>query len=225
MYTKNSESEILELLETPENLTFQSQLDLQEELSARKMRADSHALEQAIEKRKSDINALVYLKDIGFKAEQSGTAITISRTTKAFFGDIIAMVCALVFIVIGIVGIVSLIGIFLGEYDFVLGTVVKDLVKIGLGFLGIKFLSGFKRFFDYLGFELSKSNGIITLKKRFDLKLEEVKMDSKAVRLEESADALVLLLDKEELLFANPKNVRQKMTINALAAILKHNYA
>lgn len=224
IYSKNDDYELLDMLAALENLTFQSQLDLQKELSQRNIPESAQALDQAIKKRKSEIKDLEFLKDIGFYAEKTADSIRIRRTPKAAAVDITSMVLGVVFCILGIIGVVSVVNNFIADVGFEISGLVGNLLMIGLGATGVKFLKGFKRFIDNWGLEVYKANGVITLKKRFDLKLEEVHKDPAKVSLQEGADFLILMLDQEELMVASTKSLTQQMTLKELAQLLKSSF-
>ena len=92
---------------------------------------------------------------------------------------------------------------------------------IAFGILGIKFFSGIKRLIDYTNFELLSNNGTITLKKRFDTKLIEIKKNESLLELKEQSELMTLKLENDDILSANSSNINQKMTISELTKKLK----
>ena len=221
MYTKQSDAELLELLIKQESLTFQSQVNLQKELIKRKIIENTQDLDDSINKKNQEIKELKYLKDIGFAVEELGQTIKITRTTKAVFMDLIAVVLGSLFCIVGFFGLVSLIGSFYDDNEFSVFGFIINLLMISLGILGIQFLNGLKRLIDYSGFELISKNDIITFKKRTDLKLVEVTKSVSFLDLTKHSDRLFLNLENDEILSANAKSLIQSKTIIELTNKLK----
>ncbi len=221
MYKEKTDRELIELSTMHEKLTFQAQLDLLEELNHRNIVEKAKDLEYTIEKTMSEIKNLKYLKDIGFTIKKLGDSLIITRTLKAIIVDVIASVFGILFCIVGLFGILGLIGSFFNETEFNLSSLVGELARIGVGILGVRFLKGIKRLIDYFGFELQNTNGIIILKKRFDLKLVEIQKNVSFLNLEKQADRLSLRLEKDEIFNGNAKNLIQNMTLNELIRKLK----
>ncbi|PCJ98766.1 MAG: hypothetical protein COA50_00545 [Flavobacteriaceae bacterium] len=221
MYTNQADKELLQLLQKHENLTFQSQLNLQKELNRRNMSEDISALNSLIDKKYIAIAELAHLNDIGFKAEKFEDSIKVTRTVKATVMDVIAIILGMALCVAGIFGITRLIGSFSSENEFSLFSLVINILLIISGKFGIDFLNGIKRLFDYWGFQLMSSNGVIKLRKRFDMKLEEVEKAEDDLSLEKQSNHLVLKLGTEEILRGSNKNIIQAMTVQELFKALK----
>ncbi len=221
MYKEKTDRELIELLETHKKLTFQAQLNLQQEFNQRNLSKNINDLENTIENKKSGIENLEYLKDIGFEVEKNGNSLKVTRTLKATVMDIIASILGILLCIIGLFGIIGLIGSFFSENEFSLFGLVVELGMVGLGILGVKFLNGIKRLIDYSGFELLNTNGTIILKKRFDMKLVEIQKNSSLLELEKQADRLIFRLEKDEIFNGNAKNIVQNMTLNELNRKLK----
>lgn len=217
MYKDKEVKELLELLGSHEALTFQSQLDLQKELESRGLSNQATALDSTIVNTSSDIANFKYLKDLGFKIEKAGNSLKITRTIWAIITDIVAIVLGLLLSLYGFIKLLS-ITIFApeGGNDFSISALMMIVIYGVMIIIGVKFLNGVKRFFDYLGFELSKSDGRINLKNRFDLKLEERQVEASSLQLQKYKDRLVLKLDDHDLLDSNANDIVQKMTIESL---------
>jgi len=221
MYTEKTEKELLELLEMHNKLTFQAQLNLQEELNRRNVTEYKDGLDRTIEKKISEITNLKYLKDIGFESEKIGSSLKVTRTFKATLVDIAATIFGIIFCIIGFFGLTGLIGSFFSENDFSISTLIVELGMIAIGIVGIRFLNGMKRLIDYYGFELINDNGIVILKKRFDMKLAEIQKSESLLSLDKQADRLILRLEKDEIFSGNANNIIQNMSLNALKRKLK----
>ncbi|WP_298481396.1 hypothetical protein [uncultured Maribacter sp.] len=221
MYKEKTYRELIELVSIHKKLTFQSQLDLNEELNKRNIQDDIVDLENTIKEKISKIENLDYLNNLGFKADKFGDSIRVTRTDKAVLIDIIAIVLGIIFCLIGLFGIFGLIGSFSSESEFSILSLITTIGMIAIGILGIKFLSGIKRLIDYAGFELLNNNGTITLKKRFDTKLVEIQKNESLLELKEQSELVTLKLENDDILSANTNNIIQKMTISELTKRLK----
>ncbi|WP_396601613.1 hypothetical protein [Algibacter sp. R77976] len=221
MYQEKTDQELIELYGMHNKLTFQAQLNLQKELNRRNVIENTSDLENSIKKKMSEIENLEHLKDIGFEVEKIGSSLKVTRTFKAILIDIVAGFFGILFCIVGLFGIIGLIGSFFSENDFSLFAMVIDLGMIGLGILGVQFLNGIKRLIDFSGFELINTNGIIILKKRFDLKLVEIQKNVSLLDLEQNSDRLILKLDKDEVFSGNAKNIVQSMSLKELNRKLK----
>ncbi|MFC7445323.1 hypothetical protein [Mesoflavibacter profundi] len=221
MYKQKTDRELIELLAIHKKLTFQSQLNLKEELNRRNLNENIEDLENTIQEKVSEIKNLDYLKDIGFKADKFGESIKVTRTGRATLIDIIAIVLGIIFCIIGFFGILGLIGSFSSESEFSMFSLIIEIGMIAIGVLGVKFLNGIKRLIDYSGFELLNNNGTITLKKRFDTKLVEIQKNESFLKLKKQSELMVLKLENDDILSANANNIIQKMTISELTKRLK----
>lgn len=221
MYKEKTDIELIELLTIHKKLTFQSQLSLKTELNHRNVQENMADLENTINEKVFKIENLNYLKNLGFKADKLGNSIKVTRTDKAVFIDIVAIVFGIIFCLIGFFGFIGLIVLFLSESKFSMFSIIKGTIMIVIGILGVKFLSGIKRLIDYAGFELLKNNGTITLKKRFDTKLVEIEKSQSLLELKEQSEVMTLKLENDDILSANANNIIQKMTISELTKILK----
>ena len=221
MYSNKTDRELIELLDKYQTLTFQSQLVLKNELSLRNIQEPTSHLNNTINHEISKIDNLEYLNDLGFNLEKVGNSIKVTRTTKAIIIDIIAIIFGLIFCVIGFFGITSLIGAFYTESAVSVFSLIINIGMVAIGYTGIKLLSGIKRLFDYSGFELLNINGLVILKKRFDLKIIEIQRDISHLTLTEQTENLVLKLGDYEILKTNAKNLVHNMTIKALTSKLK----
>lgn len=221
IYKEKTDKELIELLAIHKKLTFQSQLDLKAELEHRNIQNNIEDLESTINEKISEIENLDYLKNLGFKAYEIGDSIRVVRTDKAILMDILAIVLGIIFCLIGFFGILSLISSFSSESGFNIFSIVVEIGMIAFGILGIKFFSGIKRLIDYTNFELLSNNGTITLKKRFDTKLMEIKKNESLLELKEQSELMTLKLENDDILSANSSNIIQKMTISELTKKLK----
>lgn len=216
MYKNKEPKELLELINKHEMLTFGSQIQLRDELNRRDLPIPAEDLNKTINDKITKIKNLDFLPDLGFRVEQSENSFRVFRTTKALIIDILAILFGLVFCVAGFIGIVGLLSSLATGTEVGFSSIITAIIYVALGILGIKFLSGVKRFFDFLGFELSKSENNIVLKKRFDLKLEEQKIAVSSLSLEKYKDKRILKIDDDDLLDSNANDIVQKMTIESL---------
>ncbi|WP_339666468.1 hypothetical protein, partial [Maribacter arcticus] len=169
----------------------------------------------------TQIKNLEYLKDFGFKAEKNSDGITVTRTNKALFTDVIAIILGVIVFLIGIYGCINLAFTFINGDDLDVFTLAYKFAIAGCIFIGIGFFSGLKRVFDYTGFELTNFNGLITLKKRFDLKLEEIKANASELFVETDEDTLFLKLGNQTIFTSNADNLVQTLTLKELSKKLK----
>lgn len=221
MYSNKSKEELLEILAQHQMLTFESQLELNDELDKRNLKAKKKVLDETIAIKISQIKNLEYLKDFGFRAEVNNGGVTVTRTTKAVVTDVFAIIAGLIVFLIGVYGIASLISAFVNGEDINVFSLAINLAMASLVLTGFKFFNGIKRLFDYWGFRLSNSEGIITLKKRFDLKLELISERASQLVLEEYEHEMVLRLGEYTIFNSNAENVIQKMTLEELAKVLR----
>jgi len=217
MYKDKEAKELLELLSEHKALTFQSQLELQKELEIRGFGNEGKTLENTIRETATDIENFHYLKDLGFKFEESTDSLKITRTTKAIITDMVAIVLGLALSVYGLVQLLS-ITVFAPEIerDLSIAGLITIIIYGVMIIIGVRFLNGVKRFLDFLGFELSKSKDQIILKKRFDLKLEERQIEASSLQLKSYKGRTALKLDDDALLDANANDILQKKTIESL---------
>lgn len=221
MYGDKSTKELLEILEQYHMLTFESQLSLNAELESRDLLMDKSELELAIEVRMSQINKLEYLKELGFKAVMDNGTITVTRTDNAVFADVVAVIFGVLVFGLGVYGAGSLVSMFVNGEDINVFSLAVNLAMSGLVLLGFKFFSGIQRLVDFSGFQLSNQAGDITLKKRFDLRLEEIKEKASELFLDDNEEELVLKLGEHTVFNSNADNLIQRLTIEQLTNLLK----
>ena len=216
MYRDKTVKQLLEIEQHCERLTFESQLGLKDALQRSKAPGDRKHLDEVVVNKTQEINSLVHLKDLGFQAKSDGDYITVTRTNKAIVTDIIAVVVGFIVFLVGVYGAVSLFLMFTNGNELNVFSLGVNAFLTSLLFVGFKFFSGLKRLFDYVGFELLNHKGEITLKKRFDIKLEEVKGSPLNLSIATDGDLLVLEFGDNEVFVANSQNIIQKMTMKAL---------
>lgn len=221
MYSEKSKNELLELFEQHYMLTFESQIKLSEELGKRNLKAEKKILDETISVQIAKIKNLEYLKDFGFNAEFNNGGVVVTRTTRAILTDVIAIFAGFIVFLIGVYGIASLVSVFMNGEDMNVFSLAIDLVMASLVLTGFKFFNGIKRLLDYAGFKLSNFEGIITLQKRFDLKLEQIKEKASELFLETEEDQMVLKLGKHTIFNSNVESIVQRMTLQELANVLR----
>ncbi len=220
-YKEKTNRELIELLAIHKKLTFQSQLNLKEELNHRNIQDNTSELKNTINSKISEIENLEYLKNIGFKAEKLNDSIKVTRTQKAVLIDMVSIFFGIIFCIIGFFGVLSLVNSFSTENDFSLFSLIIEIGMIVIGYIGVKFLNGISRLIDYSGFELSNAKRTITLKKRFDTKLVEIQKNESLLELKEESKLITLRLDNIDVFNANKSNIVQRMTMHELAKKLK----
>lgn len=221
MYSDRTNSELLGILEQYSLLTFESQLSLRDELKKRAIVVDTADLEASISQKLAEIKDLYYLKDFGFQADRTVDGLTITRTNKAMVTDAFALLMGLLVFLIGIYGCIDLVMMFVNGNELDVFTLAFKFAMAALIFIGIGFFSGLKRLFDYSGFQLSNLEGMIVLKKRFDVKLEEIKASASDLFLETDEDTLSLKLGSQTIFTSNADNLIQTMTLKELSKELK----
>ncbi|WP_405384285.1 hypothetical protein [Maribacter sp. LLG6340-A2] len=221
MYSNRTNSELIEIMNQHSLLTFEAQLSLQDELQKRAVVVDMSDLNATIANKRAQIQNLEYLKDFGFQANITDDGLIVTRTNKALFTDVLAVVVGLLVFFLGIYGCINLVYTFINGEELDVFTLAYKFAMAGLLFIGLSFFSGLQRLFDFYGFELRKVNGSMTLKKRFDVKLEEVNIDPADVHLEEDEDILALKLGRETIFTSNSGNLIQTLTLQNLAKELK----
>jgi len=221
MYNDRTKKELLEILEQYQMLTFESQLSLNAELESRGLVVDKSELELAIEVKMSQINNLEYLDQLGFNATIDDESITVTRTTSAVVADAIAVVFGVLVFLLGVYGVSSLVSMFVNGEDINVFSLAINLAMSTLILVAFSFFNGIKRLIDFAGFRLSNHDGTITMKKRFDLKLEEIKEKASELFLETDEEELVLKLGDYAVFNSNADNLIQRLTIEHLTSLLK----
>lgn len=202
-------------------LTFESQLSLNAELESRGLVVDKSELELAIEVKMSQINNLEYLDQLGFNATIDNHSITVTRTMSAVVADAIAVVFGVLVFLLGVYGVSSLVSMFVNGEDINVFSLAVNLAMSTLILVAFSFFNGIKRLIDFAGFRLSNHDGTITMKKRFDLKLEEIKEKASELFLETDEEELVLKLGDYAVFNSNADNLVQRLTIEHLTSLLK----
>ena len=223
MYKDKTEKELLEVLEQYSQLTFESQLILKDEINKRGLIADTSELDAAIDDKIARIKNFECVKDFGFKAETTDNKFLVTRTQSATLTDVFAVILGLIIFFLGVNGVVNLVMTFVNGEEIDVFTLAVKFAMAGLVFVGIKFFSGLKRLFDYSGFELSRTDGDITLKKRFDIKLEEIRAKASDLFLDREEDELELKLGNQVIFSSNAESLVQRMTLEELTKRLKGN--
>lgn len=222
MYRDRTDGELLDLVKKHGTLTFGARIKLQQELLKRGKANSVAKLNAYIDNELSEIRDMKYLTQLGFQLEHIENDLRITRTQKAIFSDILAVFSGILLTVMGFFGLFSFIGALYADENINLLGLTFNIGQMSLGVLGVKFLTGFKRFFDFLGFELYKTNDQIRLKKRFDIKLNEVEKNIAKLHLEEPQGMLILKLENDEIFGVSSENIIQRMTMRELVKKLKN---
>lgn len=221
MYSEKTNKELVELLEQAHMLTFESQLTLNDELNERDFPVDKSALEEAISKKLEGIRNLDYLKDFGFVAQFGKEGVVVKRTQRATLLDVLALGMGLLVFLVGVYGVASLVSIVVNGEDMNVFSLAIDFAMASLLFTGFSFFNGLKRLLDFSGFQLSNSNGLVTLKKRIDLKLEEIQKKAADIALVADGEVMSLTLGEYTIFKSNAENLIQRMTLEELVKKLK----
>ncbi|MFK8058474.1 MAG: hypothetical protein AB8B78_00110 [Polaribacter sp.] len=223
MYKEKTDRELIEILKIQKSLTFESQLNLKEEFNKRDTIIDISDLKNSINEKIMKIKNLDYLKNLGFQFENNNNSIKIFRTTKAIVVDVLGIIFGILLCVIAVYGLIGIISSLKNENEFNILSLIIQVGMIALGFVGIGFLNGLKRLIDYSDFELSNTNGLVTLKKRVDVKILETQKNEDSFQLKKGSELLTLQFDNIKILSANVNNIVQTMTINELSKRLTNS--
>ncbi|MFS4455004.1 hypothetical protein [Maribacter sp. 2304DJ31-5] len=223
MYSEKSKNELLELLDQHRMLTFESQLELNTAFEKRCIAVNKSGLEATIAQKLEEIKNLDYLTDFGFSAQFKEDGIVVTRTTKALLTDSISVIVGLLVFLTGIYGIASLVSMFMNGNEINVFSLAINVALASLVGTGFIFFNGLKRLFDYAGFSLSNRDGAITMKKRFDLRLEEIREDASQLFLETENGELIVRLRERRVFSSNAENLIQKMTMEQLLKTLGKN--
>lgn len=221
MYQDKNDRQLLELVSIHKKLTFQAQLYLKREIDKRQLDTDLTEFHQTIEDKRSKINNLDYLENMGFQSHDTNHSIEITRTTRAVVMDMVAIIVGLLFLVIGIYAVVTLVDSFNSEEAF---NIFELLLNVGLAYLGIlgfQFLSGMNRLIDHSGFKLLGLDQMITLRKRFDMTLSEIQKAPSSIHLDNSEEEITLQMDDVDIISTYSDNNVHKMTLKKLKKKLR----
>jgi len=221
MYSDRTNGELIEILDRHSLLTFEAQVSLHNELKKRTVAIDLSGLEATITNKRIQIRNLEYLKDFGFQAEISADGLIVTRTQEALLTDVLAVIVGLLVFFLGVFGCINLAYIFINGDELDVFTLTYKFAMAALVFIGFSFFSGLHRLFDFYGFELSKFNGSVSLKKRFDVKLEKIKIDPTDIHLDEKENVLSLKLGHDTIFTSNASNLLQTLTLQELVKELK----
>lgn len=216
MYQDKDDRQLLDLVSIHKKLTFQAQLLLKREVDKRQLDADLTEFHQSIEDKRSKINHLDYLENMGFQSHDLSDSIEITRTKKAVIMDVVAVIVGIVFLFIGVFAVVTLVDSFNSDEAF---NIFEMLLYVGLAYLGIlgfQFLSGINRLIDHSGFKLLGLDQMITLRKRFDMTLSEVQKESSSLNLSSSEEEITLQMDDVDIISTYSDNNVHKMTLKKL---------
>ena len=216
MYVETESKELLELINNHDKLTFQSQIDLKDELISRGFSNESNAISETIKLEIEEINKFRYLNELGFEIDEDEHSLRVVRTTKAIITDVFAVILGLILTLMGLFGIVTFIDFISSGIEIGFTTIISAVINVAFVLLGVKFLSGVKRVFDFWGFELSKSGETIKLRKRFDLKLEEIQSDTQAISLAKKGGRMIVRMKEHDLLNCNATDLIHTMTLESL---------
>jgi len=221
MYEEATNKEVLEILDQCRLLTYESQIALKETLENRQIRVDSTVLEQYLGNINTQIANFELLEAIGFKLVETKEGFVITRTSKAVWQDVMAIVVGLLFLLLGVYGVASSISIFLNNEESTILTLAINFAMAGLIFLGIKCLSSINRIVDYWGFKVERIKNEVVLTKRFDLNLTHIKGATATVTLVKEDQTFYLNLGNKVVLTSNTGNYKQEKTLERLVEVFR----
>ncbi|UOB17859.1 hypothetical protein [Abyssalbus ytuae] len=220
LYQHTEQSHLEELFEKSPKLTYTAKIELKNELEKRKI-IEVEPLVSLINYETDEIKSLKFLEDIGFTIKKNDDGIIITRTKYAITLDIIAVILGLILVVAGIFNLVSAFASFFSDSNFNMSGFLINILFVVIGGYGFKMLSGINRLLEFSGFKLIAVQDIITLQKRFDLKLQTVERSKTDLKLVSNSTGLMLELDDIEVFSANPESPVQTLTMKALYNHLK----
>jgi|GEM_PF-2942904 len=224
MYEEATDKEVLEILDKCGLLTYESQSALKETIENRQLNVDDTVLEQYLADIEVQIANFQFLGAIGFKWVKKSEGFVITRTRKAFWQDVIAIVVGLLFFLLGVYGVASSISIFVNNEDGTILTLAINLAMAGLTFLGINCLSGINRILDYSGFQVERIKDEVILTKRFDLKIEKIRGTAASIALIEENKTLYLSLGDVVILTSSAGNYKQEKTLEMLVEVFRKQH-
>jgi hypothetical protein len=225
MYKNKTDQELISILDDFESLSFESKLNLKEEIEIREINIDQAiygSFINSIELKYKEIEQLEFLKHLGFEVVlNSSDKLTILRSQRATIINTIASVAGFFALIIGIDFIVS--GLLLAREGDMTIAMLATLAGVGLSVLSILlFYKNVNWLITYNGFNLSLEAGKCMLTKRVDLVKTSFIKDISSLRLQEKDKESLLLLDDVEVFgVANP-NVLNSLTLQALLKTSKN---
>ena len=221
MYEEATNKEVLEILDQCRLLTYESQIALKKTLENRQIQVDSTVLEQYLGNINTQIANFELLEAIGFKLVETKEGFVITRTSKAVWQDVMAIVVGLLFLLLGVYGVASSISIFLNNEESTILTLAINFAMAGLIFLGIKCLSSINRIVDYWGVKVERIKNEVVLTKRFDLNLTHIKGATATVTLVKEDQTFYLNLGNKVVLTSNTGNYKQEKTLERLVEVFR----
>jgi len=215
MYAKFSNSELLSLLKTSTKLTLNSKLSLKEVLLQRNLQEEAEGLQHQIDADILEIKNLMFLPRLGFQIEWiSNNSFQLTRTTKAIWVDILAVVLGLSLLILGIHGLAPIIASFFGEDILDVTNFSLAAIKCIFGVLGFNmFYAGMNRLAELSRLKLFVDENIAILNKQNGFKSIEIKAAKTAFQLLKEKENLILKLENETILKGSNKNMIQRLTI------------
>lgn len=221
-YTKLTNEELIVVLEKVESLTYSAKVKLMHEMKLRQLQAvyieGFKDLMTSIDKETAEIKNFEYIKELGLRLQVLGDDMfKITRSNAAILIDLSAILSGFILFIYGLYGLGGLLSSFSSDSEFSAIGFAVNLGVTAVGFYGVKLLFiGINRFIDYAGFKLIIDNNITILRKRFDLKIKEIKNDSSVLKIKKIGDDTIFLLEEIEVLRINNTNLRQEKTLYEL---------
>ncbi len=221
-YSKHDNRELLEILNKYSLLTFSAKIELKQELLKRKTALDSKdfkGLNDSINQGMDEVKTLKFLNDIGFNVSWfDNKSFEITRSGKATVVDLVAIFLGIIFSIIGIIGLSVLISYLSPKVNFGVFNLIFNILLLGLGFFGFKiFYNGFDRLIKYKDFKLIVDRDEIILRKRFDLKIKELKKEASTLKLDNSKEQVVSLMSGDiEILSAISPSFKAKLALKEI---------
>lgn len=227
MYKEKTDQELISILDDFESLSFESKLNLKEEIEIREINIDQAIYDSfinSIELKYKEIEQLEYLNHLGFEVvSNSSNKLTIKRTQRAIIINTIATAVGFLTFIIGIDFIGA--GLLASQDSSKVMVLLIILVGVGLSVLGIlMFYKNVNWLITFNGFKMSLESGKCLLTKRVDLVKNNFSNEISSLRLQENGKESLLLLDDIEVFSVTKPNHLNSLTLQALLKTTKNYY-
>ena len=208
-YHKFSDKELVVILSEYNKLSIVAKRELKKEFASRNILDQEKLLtelDKEISKENQDITNLKSIGNLGLIVENNDpNCFKISRSGQAMFLDILAIAIGIIFSILGLIGIANVL------------TFSSPILGVFLCLIGVSgpkiLIKSINRFFEYFGFSFEVVDDLFYLKKRFDIRLENIEGNVASLYIDNSND---LMYNDISIIKVNALNSINKSTLKAI---------
>lgn len=197
IFKQKERSELIDLLADRKRLNYDAKTALLEMINSdgffnSQYSEEVDELKQDVDHEEGSISSFAYLKYLGFRINQSGDTIKLTRLSRFYFIDLLGVLIGAILSGIAYFGwsewqVIFSEGVSTMPVVISLSTTIVSIIGI------ILLIRSLARYLEYSGFEITKNSTGLMIKKRNDIMVDSVLVKNSSLDIEQSDSSISLV--------------------------------